>query len=211
MSETVTPSSDLQSFLGPSLDVDRLYDNVQAVVPGVTLALIKMMAWNTIEEFYIRSTVNRREASWQMASGVYTVDFNPYDANFLVAWILDFRGLSRYKIIPPGRVVDTFPTASTRNGHALLALKPASMNNVDAGDCCGPEFWSTWFNGVLDGVLWRLYRVPAKPYSSLQLAEYHGKRYRNAISEAKAVANSGLTDGGGRWGFPLFAPGRRKN
>jgi hypothetical protein len=206
MSQTVTPTSNLQTFLGEDPNVNRLYDNVQAVVPGVQLPFIQMQTWNTVEDFYVKSTIKRVSANWTMGIGVSAVDFNPWDETWLVAWILGFTGITHALVEPPGVLIDRSLPTQARYGTALLALKPNSFNAV-----LPVEVWSTWFEVVLDGVLSRIYQQPMKPYSSPQLAEYHGKRYRNGISTARAVAQKGNTDGGGRWRFPYFANGKRKN
>lgn len=206
---TTTPSSDLSSFLGSDLGLNRLYDNVQAVVPAVGLSLIKMMGWNTIEEFYLRSTARRENVYWQMAVGVSEVDFNPFDATWLVAWILDVSGLHCPKIEMPGLLIDLQPPSSPRSGQALLALKPVNFTTN-----LPQELFTQWFETILDGTLYRLYATPAKPYSSPQLAQYHGGRYRGGIARARAIAQKQYSNGGGRWQFPRmqgFAAGRRKN
>lgn len=207
MSGTTIPVSDQTTSLGPNPDIERLYDNVQAIVPGVQLPLLQIEAWNVIEDFYIRSTVRRREVFWEMASGVPEVGFNPYDAEWLVAWVLGVTGLIAFRIDPPATLYDLRPTASLRKGTALLALKPVAFT-VSPG---GSELWSTWFETVLNGVLYRLYRTPAKPYSSPQLAQFHGHSYRAGCAQARAAADMSFTDGGGRWRVPYFANGRRKN
>jgi hypothetical protein len=206
---TPTPTSNLSTMLGPDPSVERLFDNVQAVVPAVGLAMVKLAAWNTIEEFYIQSTFCREHLFWKMAGGVQTIDFNPFSATELVAWVLSYKGLSRGKIEPPGVLRDlTFPASTEeREGEAWLALKPVSFDAVNCG--CSQELWSSWFEPVLDGTLGRLYSQPAKPYSSPQLAQYHMRRYRAGIARARDVANRGFTNGVA-WRFPYFAGGGRR-
>lgn len=206
MSGTVTPTSDLSSFLGSDPSISRLYDNVQAVVPGVTLSLIKMFSWNTIEEFYLRSTSRRELVNWQMAVGVSEIDFNPFDETWLVGWVLHVDGLYNPQILMPGRVIDRNTPAQARTGTALLALHPVNFDVIFP-----PELWVHWFETILDGTLARLYGQPAKPYSSPQLAQYHMARYRAGLNRARDAANREYTDGPGRWCFPRFANGRRKN
>lgn len=203
---TSTPSSDLSSALGSNPGLVRLYDNVQAQVPAVILSLVKIEVWNTIEDFYIQSTFRRELVSWQMNVGVQTIDFNPYDENWLVAWVLQTQGLYKYKIDMPARLTDLTNPSAVRNGEALLALKPVNFNAQFPDD-----LFQQWFETILDGTLHRLYRMPAKPYSSPQLAQWHGARYRMGVSRARATAQAGYTDGTGRWNFPYFANGRRKN
>lgn len=209
MSQTVTPSYNLQPSLGYNPGLARLYDNVQATVPAVDLPLIQMMTWNVIQDFYQRSTSRREILYWQMAPGVTSLDFNPYDETWLVAWVLAVNGLSKFKIVMPGQVVDLEFPANARYGSALVALAPVNIN-ADLP----PELFTQWFETLLSGVLYRLHSLPSKPYSSPQLAMYHGKMYRRGIAEAKGIANKGYTDGAGRWMFPQeqgFALGRRKN
>lgn len=209
---TTTPTSDLSTALGDDPQVTRLYDNVQAEVPAIGLSAIKLAAWNTIEDFYIQSTTRREHTYWRMPAGVTAIDFNPYDENWVVAWILDYCGLpaNMGKVEHPSILRDlTYPTpASERDGEALLALKPASFDAVNAGGV--PDLWSTWFQAILDGTLMRLYGQPAKPYSSPQLAQFHGRKYSAGVVSARGIAIRSYTNGP-RWQYPYFAAGRRKS
>ena len=211
MSATVTPTDNLNSTLGSNPGLARLYDNIMLQVPAVGLSLVKLMVWNTIEEFYLRSTARRETVFWTMSVGMTQIDFNPYDATWLVAWILDVSGLTFPQIRMPGLLIDTQPNgqAFQRTGSVLLALKPVSFSTD-----LPPELFEQWFETILDGSLARLYMQPAKPWSSVQLAGYHGGRYRGGISRARAIAQGSFTDGGGRWRFPQaqgFAMGKRKS
>lgn len=209
MSGTTTPSSDLSSFLGEDPGVTRLYDNVQAQVAGVGISLVKMQAWNAIEQFYLRSTSRRESVAWTMGQGISQLDFNPFDETWLVAWILHVEGLVQPKVVPPGTLYDMLPPTYVRSGKVLLALKP----NAFAAQMPA-ELWQQWFDTILSGVLGRLYAMPAKPWSSPPLAQEHLRIYKAGISQARDIAQRAWTDGAGRWSFPReqgFAMGRRKN
>jgi hypothetical protein len=204
---TLTPTSDQQTSLGSSPDVERLFDNVQSVLPAITLPVIKIAAWNCIEEFAIRSTYFRDTVSWNMAIGVRDVDFNPYSADMQVCWVLAQHGLTRWQVAPPARLVDFYEPTAARSGSALLALKPVSFD-VDLPQ----EMWSTWFETILDGTLFRLYGMPAKPWSSPQLSQYHGSRFRMGINRARDIAERLHSNQQSPFrAFPYFARGRRKN
>lgn len=191
-------------------DVDRLYDNIQAVLPGVTIPVIEMELWNTVQEFCIRSTYYRSSVYWAMAPGVSTVDFNPFDANTLVTWVLHVQGLTRWTIDPPALLVDVSPPTSPRNGWAILALRPRAFDEVRLNAL--PELFTTWFETMLDGTLFRLYGMPAKPWSSTQLATYHGTRFRQGINRARDIAERLHSDQQSpARRYPYFAAGRRKN
>ncbi len=201
-----TSSAALASLLGDDPGLNRLYDNVLVEVPSVTLQMVQVQAWNTIEDFYLRSTVRREVVYWTMAPGVQQIDFNPYDENWLVAWVLEVCGLPCYRVVPPGVVIDTTNPTSQRNGSALLALKP-----VANGFSPDPLLFQTWFETLLAGVLSRLYGMPAKPYTSPQLAQKHASVYTRGIAIARAFADGANGAGPGRWRFPYFAAGRRKH
>lgn len=210
---TETPVADLSPSLGVGSDVERLFDNVQAEVPAVFLPQIKMALWNTVEHFYINSTLHREHVHFRMGPGVRTISFNPFDAYSTVVWILNWRGLHRGRVEPPATLIDLATTSpeTTRDGEAVLALRPISYDSFTAQtkDGCGPayqELWSTWFDTILSGVLFRLYVQPAKPWSSPQLAKYHGSNYRRGVAMARDVARRGHSIGA-PMRFPYFAGG----
>lgn len=206
MTTTTTPTSNLQTFLGPNPGLTRLYDNIQAEVPGVALEMVQMELWNTIEDFYLQSTERRQLVNWTMAPGVNHLDFNPYDENWLVGWVLQVVGLNNFTVEPPGGVLDLNYPANPRQGWVLLALKPVSFQ-ADFPQ----TLFTNWFETILAGALARIYAKPMKPYTSPQLAQFNGKRYMAGVQRARGIADKQFTNGGGRWNFPNFAPGRRKN
>lgn len=206
---TTTPTSDLTTALGIDPGIERLYDNVQAQVSGVGLEAIKLAAWNTIEDFCLQSTLLREHVYWRMVGGVQAIDLSPFDDSTIAAWTLGYTGLFRGKVEPPAVLRDlTFPTPTAeRFGEAWLVLKPASFDAATACDAF-PAFWSTWFEALLSGVLYRLYMQPAKPYSNPALALEYKRIYRRGIGEARGYAMRGFS-GGGPVRSPYFARGRQ--
>lgn len=211
MTITTTPSSPNTTYLGADPGLSRLLDNIQVEVPAITQSIIQMMAWNTIEDFYMRSGWRRDIVYWTMAAGVTQIDFNPFDENYLVSFVLDVSGLPRYRVVPLGLLVDRDAATSLRTGEALVSLKPNSFAVATASGVC-PELWSTWFETIKAGVLSRIYAMPAKPYSSPQLAVTYMREFRAGIARARGMADANFNGAqGGRWSFPSFANGRRKN
>lgn len=185
--------------------LDRLYQNVSAELDAPHTQ-VQLAAWNTIEDFYIRSTWRREMLYWQMQGNVAQVDFNPFDGDWLVAWILNFSGLTRGKVELPGLLKDlTSPTPTTlRNGQVLVALKPATLTSeFDA------SLWQQWFDTILSGTLHRLYRQPNKTYSNPQMALFHGKEFASGLARARAIASKSYTNTVSPT-FPYFARGRAR-
>jgi len=199
---------DLPSFLTENPDLGRLYDNVMAQVPGLTTDMCVLVAWNTIEDFYQRTTYRREHVYWRMDAGVYSLNFDPWDPEWRVFRFLWYRGPDNVKFEPPGvlRDLNAMPPPATRNGEVLLALKPKSIATRLPYDV-----WTLWFETLQAGMMYRLFLQPKKPYSDIQLARLHGAMYVSGCAGARALRQANSITDGASWRFPLFAAGRVKN
>ena len=193
------------AYLASNPEAERIYDNVQAVLPGVSLEVLKMELWNAIEEFALRSTFYRAVVPWVLPPNIRMFDFNPYESGMLAFAVLRVCNLPYYRCDPPAVLIDTSLVVSgLREGTALIALKPTSFDG-----CLPPDLFNRWFECMLDGTKGRLMAHPAKPYSSPAMAQYHMKRYRVGINLARAEAQQ-LNSGQSNFRFPYFAHGQRK-
>ena len=202
------------SLLSTTTDpaVERIYDNIQMTLPAVTMPVVERALWNTIQEFCIRSLYFRSKVYWAMAPGVSTVDFNPFEVNVLVVWVLHVHGLTRWGITPPAVLTDYMTPTSPREGWAIVALAPDPSSFAQFRSSTWPELLTTWFETMLDGSLFRLYGMPAKPWSSPDLAKYHGTRFRQGLNRARDIAERlHSSQQSPARAYPYFAAGRRKN
>jgi len=204
-------------FAGPagtgSAQQTRIYDRVQSVLGSVTQPTLDQLLWDTIDEFAIRSRYFQQKVYWQMGASQSTVDFNPFSADMVTIWVLYVFGLWDFRVDPPAVLVDTSnPVATiTRTGYALLALKPVDLNSALVSPWMG-DFWTTWYETILDGVFFRLYGQPMKPWSNPQLTTYHGTRFRQGINRARDIADRLHShQQAQRRRYPYYAMGRRKN
>jgi hypothetical protein len=194
-------------YLEDNPDIKRLYDNIQALVAGVTYDMLRMETWNTIEDFYQRTTLRREHVYWIMQPGVMTLDFDPFDSHWRVCRMMQFRGLYNARFEPPGRVRDlqTPVPDNVRKGEITLALKPKDIDVPLPYD-----IWSQWFDTLCAGVMYRLYLQPMKPYSSVQAARLYAAMYTSGVGRARALVQNGNLTEGVTWRFPLFATGHPK-
>jgi len=194
------------AFYQSAYDVTRIFDYVQAVMPGVTTDMVSLVIWQAIEDFYIRSTYKREHVYWCLASGETTLDFDPYNSYWRVCRFMGFCGLSNPKFMPPGRVVDlTCPVPdSERRGEAILALKPHSYDTELPYDVM-----TTYWEAIASGALYRLFMQPGKPYADLNSAGMHAKMNRSGIASARAAAQAQHLREAAPWSFPYFATGGR--
>lgn len=190
-------------------DISRFLDTVQSRVPGITMALIELEMINVIEEFCYRSLYFRNSVHWQMQQGISQVVINPYDARMVTVYIISQHGLYDFYVDPPATLIDTRPPNAARTGTALIVLKPRRWKDVSTG--LMPQLFSLWFETMLDGLLFRLYGMPVRPWSSPQLAQYHGSRFRMGINRARDIAERLNTHAQSPFRtYPYFARGRRK-
>jgi hypothetical protein len=201
------PFAATEAKLPPGLD--RFYDTIQSRLPGITPPLIDLELDNAIEEFCFRSTYFREQIFWQMQPGISRVALSPYSLQMVTIWVIAQDGLLDYYIEPPATLVDRQVPMATRTGKALIVIKPKTLDFVKKG--AAPDLFTTWFEPMLDGVLFRLYGIPTKPWSSPQLASYHGTRWWTGVNRARDTAERLNSNQQSPFrNFPYWARGRRK-
>jgi hypothetical protein len=199
------PNMDPTYYANPGT-INRVYDNIQVTMTGAGLEVIKMMLWNTIEEFCLTSTYFRAQIPWVMGPGTRDVDFNPFSGEMQVCRILEQRGLIWWRVQPPSVLVDSAPeVAQQRSGFGYVALRPVSLDHGLPG-----ALFDDFFEVMLDGVKGRLASMPAKPYTSPDIAKYSLTRFRVGMQKARREA-IGAYSGQQAFRFPYFARGRLKN
>ena len=73
----------------------------------------------------------------------------------------------------------------------------------DEGFACTPDWLIAKYRDYLaSGVLTRLMLQPGKPYSSIQGAQYHGRKFNEGVGIARTEIRRMLTYGAQRWNFP---------
>lgn len=184
--------------------LERIYDAIEAVVPGVNHAVVQMAVWDALDEFCTQSTVWRATVQWVLQPNIQAVNLNPVAGNALVRHVLAVRGLWRWRVDPPATIVDLIPNDEARSGQARVVLKPSRLTGNLPGSLI-----DDWQQALRDGTLAALYGQPAKSYSSGVLAQYHRKQFLAGIRAARSIAmryGSGEQTSG--WTFPGPLPGR---
>jgi hypothetical protein len=115
-----------------------------------------------------------------------------------------------YSLFRPNYISVTAPPTGDAQQYPLkllLALSIAqSCLECDCGDWMLEEWmYDMFFQDWLDGVLFKLYTMPAKPWSNPQLSIYHGKRWRQAMAYRKQEAKRGYVYNVPTWRFPGWA------
>jgi hypothetical protein len=116
-------------------------------------------------------------------------------------------GIFSYAIYRPNYIsITSLPDAEARKWplEIVLALTLARQCiESDCGEWSVEEWmWDMYFDDWLDGTLGRMYGMPAKPWASTTHAQYHHRRFRNAMAYRKQESIRGFTYGQPTWRYP---------
>jgi len=188
--------------------------------PGIVRAVAKRELINTAREFYRQSGAWREVCeSVFFADGDYQYTVVPESADSEVIQVtsVEVNGIPLTALTerPLGDRDDGTPTIWYPTGLATIEIWPtpeqyddevrvrAILIPADTSTTLPDSAYAKYYEAMLDGVLGRLYGHPAKPYSNPTLAEYHLRRFRNAIGEATGEQKQGGF-AGQNWQFPRF-------
>lgn len=194
-------SETFPAYISSDQGLERIYDGIEAVLPGVQHEVVRLAAWDALQEFCQHSAFWRMTLPWTLAAGEGRVDLNKVNPLARVLWVLAVRGMN-YRLAPPATLVDMGSNyGSGRAGTAYVACGPLRL-----GEGALPSSLVDDWNEVLrDGTLFRLYGHPAKPYSAPPLMQFHGRRWRAGINRAKLAAREQMHEAPR---FAYFAAGR---
>ncbi len=198
-----TPASAAPGYVTLAGGLNRVYDGVEALLPGVQHPLVMLETFSALEEFCLRSTWWQELVNWTLQPGSALLDFSTLISAGAPAWILQVNGLQRGQFLPTIQCLDTGDITMFRTGTALIAIRPTQLT-----DATIPALLiAQWSDAIRDGVMARLCAHPGKPYSSPQMAQMCMTRFRQAIRQARATSTRfGLVR---QRRFPYFAGGRQ--
>ena len=229
---------------------DRLLQTLRVSVPGVTDDLLTLQLYNTMDEFFRRTSAwvyktpitlveNVTEYGFptpsdttivrmmgvthqnvpvpaatstgvvQTSIGTLEPEMVFPDGDISVApAVSDIEGgLFSYAIYRPNYIsLTSQPDAEARKYPLEVALALTLARECIECDCdewaLEEWMWDMFFDDFLNGTLGRLYGMPMKPWASTTHAQYHHKRFRNAMAYRKQEALRGFTYGQPTWRYP---------
>ena len=191
-------------------------------LPGAIRSVVRGELAAAVREFYEQSAALRETVDRDVVGAVSSYAVIPDTTNATTVRLLSvaFNG-TPLGILPrrPDRVRDptNHPLGWYRSGVNVVNLWPTPVDALEDGlavyltyrpdtssDTLPDISFEEHFDALFDGMIGRMYRHPTKPYTNLQLADFHLKRFRKAIAEAKGQANKGGVPGGVGWTFNRF-------
>jgi hypothetical protein len=187
-----------------------LMENLRTQLPGCKDSQIRLELFNTVDEAC--RTVNL----WTQTVAVPLIEDHPtYRLAAPAGDIIEVVDVSHASMILTDTVFDPIslyldlgrdPDEKDLHTPVFVMLRLAPLRTNDVASYLPGNLWAQHHQLLLDGVLGRMMAQPAKPYSSPKLAEYHLRRFRNALQEVRVAT----TGGGTAWRFPSAATRRTR-
>lgn len=189
-------------------DFDILINSVRARLPSALDGVVRLELQNVLKDFLAESNCLVDPITISVVPGVTDYSVSSYNGviNRLMALLNESEMPVACSLIVPTitnpdfavRLRDKPNTTATYTAYVALTPDP----NTQPEDSV-PEWLITKYReGFEDGVLARMMTQPAKPYSNLKLADYHGHKYRRAIAMARNEALHAYKFRGQGWGYP---------
>lgn len=217
------------------VDVSIWADEIMPSVPGATVAVVKQALRAAFREFCVQSGAWMRELpAISIVEGQETYTVNPQDdAQVLYIQMIVFkppppgsfsRVLTPYQ--QPDKYRHTASTTSSPFGYfgdpefpgnfslrpipdkdipdslfVFATLGPSSRTTDEFPDFVGTHY----FDVILDGAMGRLTAQSDRPYTNIANAQYHLRRFRAGMSQARDVTRRQFTTAESDFVYPPWA------
>lgn len=192
----------------------EFYDEVMPGLPGIETNIVDNALRNAAIELCTKSLVHKVTLDpFNTVSGTAEYDVS-YDNSTVVAKINDgYAGSERIRPVTRDQLQVSNTVWETDTGtvtnflhveHATIRLYriPNSVQTISLNVSLAPSraapgveafIHQRWLEGIASGALKRLCAIPGKPWSSPELAMYHGQQAAVAIADARIQASRELT------------------
>lgn len=181
-------------------------NNLRIHLPGAVDGTIKLEIYNAMNDFFQDSNVWRENIDFMTSPGESSYQITPSGPSTFVR----LMGVADENQYPVGGYMDLVTgdlVLSDTPANAVSYVAQVSLTLNEPLNKEGFPFFPPWvlnlyMTDMISGVLSRMLSQPAKPYSNVQLAAYHGAAFRGAIAKARAEANRRYTYRSQMWRFP---------
>ena len=194
-------------------------ETLQSRISGADQPTLELELKNAIREFSTQSGAFLKQLQIALTAGKREYNLNPQpDGNVLYVHSVttndDFpipliqthtpaRLGMRYAYCPSAGVVQMNPVPDKAVPKAegpkiWVGMVPDFSTNTQVPN----EFASHFFDAILDGAQFRLYSMHKRPWTNPINAQYHGKRFRNGMAEARDITRRRFSDAESDFVFP---------
>lgn len=204
--------------------LNAIVEEALAKLPGAIDSYVIAQAKRAADQFFRRSLCWRSTIGpFSLAVGQDVLYINPADGYSRVCMIFDVT-IDGQPLLAASNRQAAFNTSGGELSTAFYTDPPDVVHfvptpgsatddvrmNVALVPIFSDESLPEWvidqhYEGILAGVLSRLYGEPDKPYTSLSLFEFFSKRFRSEIAQARTVTDRGYVAGTLKVPFPPWA------
>lgn len=197
-----------------ALVTDRLMENLRVRLPGSKDGVILLELFNVVDEACRISGLWQEAIPVTLVSGQDLYTITPMGTQIVEVMSVAHPTLDTNDITyDNGQIVlGTPPTAADVAASPLYvtaSLAPSPFGNgdspfADLTQWLPADLWPTHHELLLDGVLGRMMSQIGKPYSNPTFAQFHSRRFRNAMAQARSGVAAGGAAYAPTWSFPRF-------
>lgn len=197
--------------MADATELDRLMDNVRIRLPGAVDSVIRLEIFNVMDDFFQRSNSWTEDVTFTTDPGVteYDVTCGPGNPNRLM-YVVNADGIAQAATFElPGTLVIASAPTEAEEWTARIAMTVRDPIGRDGVPYFPDWILSKYGTDLIDGVLGRMMSQVAKPYSNMQMAQFHSKRFGSVVNQAKVEAMHKNVYRGQTWRFPQNFTRRR--
>jgi len=200
--------------------LDGWMDTLRTRLPGADDNVINLELRNAIREFCTQSGafLKRVELALKQDKNEYNLNPQPegnvlwvhqiYSAKGFEYVLVDDERLARVGMnrayCPSPGTIQISPTpdadADKKDGLVVWVGMVPNFNIVNL--TVPDEFETAWFDHILDGALFRMHSQHKRPWTNPLSAQYHAKRFRNGMAQARDVTRRRFSNAESSFLFP---------
>jgi hypothetical protein len=187
-------------------DYDRLVNKARVELPGVSDAGIKQALFDVFHEFFTETSVWKEDIEVPIVVGTTAYDLFPEEPGEIVRLftVTNENNTEQPAILSDdfSQVIIAYPV-NVDQTYTVTVVKTVGLPITRDAMPEVPEWvLARWSTAIFDGLLGNLMMQKSKPYSDGQLAMYHLRRFRNALTVARAAGLRRNTFGKNVWAYP---------
>jgi len=194
----------------------RLLDTARTNLPGALDGGLQLVLFNVLREFLTRTNIWQDEIPLRLHQNKHEYLLAARSPSAIITRLMWLEGPKsqdgrdgfpiRARLKSDGSTTATLlvqgVVSENELAHAHVALTVTDPTGPTGLPRIPDDIVDGHFDTILSGLLERMMLQPSKPYSNPQLASYHGHRFRQGMSAARAELAHGGVFGGQAWRFP---------
>jgi hypothetical protein len=186
-------------------DYSRLINQVTVELPGSSDQGIRQALFNVFHEFFTDTNVWMEDISLSVDPDTTEYDlFSPEPGEIVrVMWVMDSGGGQQLASLSADSVLTIANAPNSADTWVVTVSKTVGSPIDREGSPEVPEWViARWLPALKAGLMGNMMLQPSKPYSNMQLAQYHLRLFGNGKIEARTTVQHSNMFGVNSWAYP---------